>query len=215
LPGTDDAVLGHAQEADKVGIDCPLGWPDTFLHFLNRHHGRRLLLPDGLSSAEWRRSLAYRRTDEYVRSALGIIPLSVATDRIGLAAMRAARLQALLAEHGHTIDRTGLGLIVEVYPAAGLKYWELPHRRYKGDDGRSSLNALVDQLQQATPWLQLRDVEQACRHSDHVLDAAISAMLASASALNLAATPSADQLATAHREGWIAIPHCTLSQLTP
>lgn len=213
LPGTDDAVLSHAQEADKVGIDCPLGWPDAFVEFLNAHHEHQLLVPDVMPSASWRRSLAYRITDEYVRSTLGIIPLSVATDRIGLTAMRAARLQVLLALHGHTIDRAGSGLIVEVYPAAGLKHWGLPYRRYKGNNGRDALSALVDQLQQVAPWLHLGDLEQACRHSDHILDAVVSALLARAAALNLITPPPASQHAAARREGWIAIPTCTLDQL--
>jgi hypothetical protein len=132
IPSEDDVVLRHAQNADKVGIDCPLGWPDTFVEFLHAHREHQVLLPDALPSAGWRRSLAYRSTNEYVRSTLGIIPLSGATDRIGITAMRAARLQVLLARHGYTIDRAGSGLIVEFYPAVGLKHWGLPHRRYKG-----------------------------------------------------------------------------------
>ncbi len=213
LPGADEAVLRHAQEADKVGIDCPLGWPDDFVEFLSAHRGHQLLVPDAMPSASWRRSLAYRSTDEYVRSVLGIVPLSVATDRIGVTAMRAAQLQALLAQHGYIVDRAGSGLVVEVYPAAGLKRWGLPYRRYKGINGRSTLSALVDQLQQAVPWLHLGDHEQTCRHSDHMLDAVVSALLARAAALNLTTPPPADQHAQARREGWIAIPTCTLDQL--
>jgi len=95
--------------------------PDTFVEFLNAHQKHRLHLPEETPSASWRRSLAHRSTDEHVRSTLGIIPLSIAADRIGITAMRAARLQVLLAAQGHTIDRAGSGLIVEVYPAAGLK----------------------------------------------------------------------------------------------
>lgn len=47
-----------------VGIDCPLGWPDTFVEFLNAHHGNQLLVPEGVPSADWQRSLAYCGTDE-------------------------------------------------------------------------------------------------------------------------------------------------------
>lgn len=213
LPGNDDAVLGHAQDADKVGIDCPLGWPDTFVEFLNAQHEHRVLLPELMSSADWRRSLSYRATDEYVRTTLGIIPLSVSADRIGITAMRAARLQVLLAAQGHTIDRAGSRLIVEVYPAAGLRHWGLPHRRYKGNTGRGSLSELVDQLQEAAPWLDLGTVETDCRRSDHVVDAVVSALLARAAALNLTTPPPDHQRAQARREGWIAIPTCTLNQL--
>lgn len=215
IPGPDEAILRHAREADKVGIDCPLGWPDTFIEFLHAHQQHRVRLPDGVPSAGWRRSLAYRHTDEHVRSALGLIPLSVATDRIGVTAMRAARLQVLLARHGHCVDRAGSGLLVEVYPAAGLQHWGLPHRRYKGSTGRTSLGSLVDHLEHAAPWLHLGHLEQACRHSDHILDAVISALLARAAALDLTTPPPADQHAAANREGWIAIPTCSLDQLAP
>jgi hypothetical protein len=67
------------------------------------------------AAATWR-SLAFRRTDEHVRTTTGVIPLSVATDRIGVTAMRAASLQALLMRQGHDIQRSGTGLLVEGLP---------------------------------------------------------------------------------------------------
>lgn len=109
----------------------------------------------------------------------------------------------------------GSGLIVEVYPAAGLNRWGLRHRAYKGSDCRSSLNELVDRLQQAASWLRLGDLEPDCRRSDHVLDAVVCALLARAVALNLTAPLPGNQRAQARREGWIAIPTCALDQLQP
>jgi uncharacterized protein DUF429 len=177
----------------------------TFVEFLNAHHEHRLHLPEEMPSADWRRSLAYRSTDEHVRRELEIIPLSVAADPdtqgIGITAMRTARLQVLLASQGHTIDRAGSGLIVEVYPAAGLKHWNLPHRSYKGSNDRSALNELVNQLQESAPWLNLGHLEQDCRRSDHVLDAVVAALLARAAALNLTTPPPDNQRAQAQREG--------------
>jgi hypothetical protein len=213
FPGGDQAVLRHAKEAAKVGIDCPLGWPDTFVEFVRAHRDGRAGLPASGTSAEWRRSLAYRHTDERVRSELNLIPLSVATDRIGVTAMRAAQLQVALADAGHSVDRAGAGLLVEVYPAAGLLRWGLPHRRYKGSAARDSLGTTVDRLTTAAPWLDLGDFEQACRHTDHVFDAVVSALLARAAAVGHTIAPPPEQQAAAEREGWIAIPTCSLDQL--
>jgi hypothetical protein len=56
-------------------------------------------------------------TDEAVRAETGLIPLSVAADRIGHAAMRCAGLLAQLARRGQSVDRCGRGVVVEVYPA--------------------------------------------------------------------------------------------------
>ncbi|MGH3631185.1 MAG: DUF429 domain-containing protein [Sciscionella sp.] len=215
IPADDNAVLRQVEGADKVGIDCPLGWPDAFIEFLCAHHDKAVTVPDAVSSTAWRRSLAYRRTDEHVRASLQITPLSVATDRIGVTAMRAARLQVLLAGQGYRIDRAGTELIVEVYPAAGLEHWGLPHSRYKGRDGRASLTTLVDQLQNTAPWLELGHAEQACRHQDHALDAVVAALLARAAALGLTTPPPADDHTAACTEGWIALPTCTLSELAP
>lgn len=210
LPGDDDAVVRHARAADKIGIDCPLGWPDTFVDFLVDHREQRVH-PTDATSAEWRRSLAYRCTDKHVRDTAKVVPLSVATDRIGLTAMRAARLQVALAHQGHAVDRAGSGLIAEVYPAAGLKHWKFDHRRYKGSTGRKALDLLVTQLRRDASWLHLGIYEQDCRRSDHVFDAIVSALLARAAALGRTVPPEDD--AMAGREGWIAHPTCALSDL--
>ncbi|MFL6144961.1 MAG: DUF429 domain-containing protein [Labedaea sp.] len=214
VPADDAAVLQLAQGADKIGIDCPLGWPDAFVEFLSAHRERRADTANHVMGGEWRRGLANRLTDRLVREQLNIIPLSVATDRIGLTAMRAARLQNLLAERGHPIDRAGAGLIVEVYPAAGLNYWQLDHRRYKGGKQRSRLGELVDSLLRAAPWLTLSGYEPLCRHSDHAFDAVVAALLARASALRLASIPGTDEeRAAADTEGWIALPTAPLADL--
>jgi predicted nuclease with RNAse H fold len=207
VPADDDAVLRHSALADKVGIDCPLGWPEPFVEFVRAHRAKALV-----SVPEWRR-LAYRRTDEHVHASTGLHPLSVSTDRIGLTAMRAARLEALLVRDGHDVDRSGSGLIAEVYPAAGLKLWRLPHNRYKGRAQHEALATLVDALLGAAPWLDLGVHERTCRRSDHALDAVVAALLARAAARGLAAGPAAVDRAIASTEGWIALPSCALGDL--
>jgi predicted nuclease with RNAse H fold len=210
IPADDDALLRRSAHADKVGIDCPLGWPEPFVEFLCAHRVKAPRVPaDGSGVQAWR-LLAYRRTDEHVRTISGLVPLSVATDRIGLTAIRAARLQALLAQRGHDVDRSGSGLIVEVYPAAGLKLWGLPHNRYKGRARHEGLGALVDAVISAAPWLDLGDHEQLCRRSDHAFDAVVAALLARAAARGFTEMPEGADRATAAMEGWIALPSCTL-----
>ncbi|QYN37380.1 DUF429 domain-containing protein [Pseudonocardia sp. DSM 110487] len=200
IPTDDDAVLRRSAGADKVGIDCPLGWPEPFVEFLGAQRtGPPETVPD------WR-SLAYRRTDRHVHTVTGLTPLSVSTDRIGLTAMRAARLQGRLMACGHDVRRNGAGLIVEVYPAAGLKLWRLPHHRYKGSANRDALGALVDALLGAAPWLELGEHERTCRLSDHAFDALVAALLAGAAARGATAAPDDGDRAAAVTEGWIALP---------
>ena len=207
IPADDDAVLRHAGDADKVGIDCPLGWPEPFVEFLIAQRlGPPKIIP------EWR-SLAFRRTDERVRTETGLTPLSVSTDRIGLTAMRAARLEGRLAECGHDVRHDGAGLVVEVYPAAGLKLWRLPHNRYKGRANAVALGALLDALLDTAPWLELGAHERTCRLSDHVFDALVAALLARAAAQGTTAAPTDRDRDAAAAEGWIALPTGPLAGL--
>src|ERR1700761_619858 len=103
----DEAVLAVLAAADKAGIDAPFGWPDAFAAFLAAHQAGDVPVPGGLTGQQWRRQLAWRHTDETVRAVTGIIPLSVAADKIGHAAMRCARLLARLGSAGHPVDRDG------------------------------------------------------------------------------------------------------------
>ncbi len=212
--GADDPVLAREITAsDKAGIDCPLGWPRRFVDFVAQHQAGTLVVPADIVGKYWRRQLAMRQTDLAIRSATGLIPLSVATDRIGLAAMRYSALLALLAAAGRPVDRSGAGVVVEVYPAAALKHWGLTYRRYKGAANVAVRHQLVDTLSAAAPWLSLGHHEQACRGSDHALDAVIAALNARAAALGLTTTPSPEQLDATRTEGWIALPVGNLADL--
>jgi predicted nuclease with RNAse H fold len=212
--GVDDPALAEQiMVSDKVGIDCPLGWPRRFVEFVAAHQAGTLVAPDGIAGKDWRRQLAQRQTDLAVRAATGLIPLSVAADRIGLAAMRCAALLARLAAAGQPVDRSGAGVVVEVYPAAALKYWGLTYRRYKGVANTAVRRQLVDALTAAAPWLSLGQHEQSCRRSDHALDAVIAALNARAAARALTTTPNPEQLDAARTEGWIALPTGSLTDL--
>ena len=210
--GVDDAgVLAGAREADKVGVDCPFGWPTAFVHLVHDHELGQLEAPPS-SGRDWRRGLTMRVTDQHVHRVTGLTPLSVAADRIGHAALRWAAIAATLQGKGLDVSRDGSGLLAEVYPAAALAHWRLPHRGYKGPSNRPIRESLVDRLLAQAPWLDLGEREHACRRSDHALDAVLCALVARAVALH--ATDVAGQHhPTVTLEGWIHVPTVPLEVL--
>lgn len=210
----DDVLVDAVRGATRTGIDCPLGWPEEFVTFLTAFATGTLAAPVSTGKA-WRRRLAYRRTDEVVRERLGLVPLSVAADRIAHPALRCAGVLARLAALGTPVQRDGSGAVVEAYPAGSLKCWGLPHRRYKGTANAAARNALVDALLAAAPWLDLAGFEPLCRASDHALDAVVAGLTARAAALGRTHPPAADEAAAALAEGWIALPTGPLEDLRP
>jgi predicted nuclease with RNAse H fold len=212
--GADDGqILEAVGAADKAGIDCPLGWPVPFVEFIAAHHAGGLVTPAEMAGKDWRRTLAYRRTDLVVHRRTGLLPLSVATDRIAHPAMRCASLLAELANRGSPADRAGAGVVVEVYPAASLHHWGLRHRGYKGTGNAALLDGLVADLCAAAPWLSLGGYGSACRTSDHATDAVVAALTARAAALRRATRPDPEHALLAGTEGWIALPTCPLADL--
>ncbi|RIQ20264.1 DUF429 domain-containing protein [Jiangella rhizosphaerae] len=209
----DDAVIEAVVGAEKSGIDCPFGWPLPFVEFVSGHRDGHVSGHPTLTGRDWRRELANRATDEVVRRETGLIPLSVAADRIGHAAFRCAWLLAQLSRRGLDVHRAGSGAVVEVYPAASLKVWGLPHRGYKGAVHRAARDELVDRLRRAAPWLDLGPYDAVCRGSDHALDAVVAALSARAAAKRLVSAPRGDQVEKARVEGWIAVPTHTLEHL--
>jgi len=203
----DNVILDSMANADKVGLDCPLGWPEDFVAFISRHHRRAPVpVPPGYPAGGWKRRLTLRVTDEVVRNEMGLTPLSVSADLIGHVALRCACLLAEAGRRGLDIDRTGDGLIVEAYPAASLRAWGLTHKRYKKPGTGQALDDLVDILRD-TPWLHLGAAETTCRESHDAFDAVIAALTARAAARGLTRRPQTQAEATAaSTEGWIAFP---------
>jgi len=212
LNQSDAELVDLVMAADKAGIDCPLGWPEPFIEFLTAQRNGQPLPPTNL---EGRKTLAYRRTDFAVRDEVGVMPLSVAADRIGHTAMRAAGLLALLADRGCRVDRAGTGVVVEAYPAAALRRWQLYRHRYKGADCRPVREALVNDLTTAMPALRIgvAETERCCEYDD-ALDAVLCALIARAAALGKIQQPDEGQAALAATEGWIAVPTCRLDELS-
>lgn len=202
--GVEDAqILEAAARAGKVGVDCPFGWPEAFVDLVDAHREHRLA-PPASSGRGWRAPMTLRATDIDVYARHGLTPLSVSADRIGHTALRWAAIAAALDASGADCVRDGSGLIAEVYPAAALKVWGLPYRRYKGKDGRPTREALIDSLGATAPWLDWGGHELACRESDHALDAVVAALIAREVATGRSTWPTSPS--PADTEGWIHVP---------
>jgi predicted nuclease with RNAse H fold len=200
---TDGAVTGLIGEVERLGIDVPLGWPIAFAEAVAQH-SREGTWPKTYRHADLD-EYRYRRTDLHVWRIAGLAPLSVSTDRIGIPAMRAA---ALLAAVAPQVALDGSGTVVEVYPAAALRRWGLPWRKYKGRDHVEERRDLVASFAaKSEAWLSLAEEERrSCANSDDAFDALIAACVARAVALGaVEPIPDADREA-ARREGWIALP---------
>jgi hypothetical protein len=201
----DDEIVDSISAGDRSGVDVPFGWPDSFVRFVGEHH-EGLLTPVADTGPLWRRGLALRATDRAVRELTGLNPLSVSTDRIAYPALRWANLAARLRASGHAVQPDGGGLACEVYPAAALRAWGLPHRAYKKDAHREAREALVDALEGLIPWLDTNGHREACLAHDDVLDAVLSALVAREAHLDRTHRPPAELLGSARREGWIHVP---------
>ncbi|WP_375476790.1 DUF429 domain-containing protein [uncultured Jatrophihabitans sp.] len=201
----DERIVALSADTRKIGIDCPLGWPREFVRFVDAHSLGRPVAPAGTIAG--RVPLAYRVTDRWVAAHRPPLrPLSVSADRIAHAAFRCA---GLLAQWGAT-DRSGAGLVVEVYPAGSLHAWGLPYRGYKGTTGRAVRDRLVDVLGGV---VDLGAHEVLCRRSDHALDAVLSALSARSVLLGMSLGPPEDLLDDARLEGWITLPAGRLEEL--
>jgi len=202
LTGCDDQkLLMMIGEADRVGIAAPFGWPDAFINAITLHHSfGRWPGPD-------RKSLRFRASDRFVTDLTGLWPLSVSTDRIGVTAMRCAYLLDQLKQGGVPVDRSGVGKIMEVYPAAALKIWDFDPRRYKQTVGRENLLLLVKSLVDGRPWLTLPEkTRRRCEESDDAFDALIASFVTRAVAVGRTHMPAPEQVEQVTREGWIHMP---------
>jgi len=210
--GVDDAqIVAAASAADKIGIDCALGWPDEFVHFVSAHAAgeRDPGTPEG--GMAWRRTLAYRETDRHVRERTGRWPLSVSTDRLGLTAMRCAGLLARLEDSGIDVDRAGYGAVVEIYPGASLRLWGFDTAGYRTDP--VSRERLLLEVREAAPWLDLGTWSTLMISSADAFDAVIASLAARNAALGGYLPPPPSMLDRARREGWIALPTGPVAEL--
>jgi predicted nuclease with RNAse H fold len=201
-PADDAAIVTRTGNAAKIGLDCPLGWPEPFVEFVLAHRaGQETASADSVAA---RRPLAYRATDVYCQQQ-GLRPLSVSADRIAHAAFRAV---ALLPKLGAGVDRSGAGLVVETYPAGSLRRWGMLSRGYKRTAGQP---LLVETAERLADTIGLRFSESADRElfatSDHAFDAVVAALTARLATIKGAVDPiPPDCAGRARVEGWIALP---------
>jgi predicted nuclease with RNAse H fold len=204
LGADNDQVIALTRDAEKIGVDCAFGWPTDFVEFVSSQHaGNPIDRSRGDVGIDWRRRLAYRDTDREVLRVTGKQPLSVATDKLGLVAMRCAVLLEDWARAGRSVTRDGSGALVEVYPGAALKVWGMATPRYKVD--AAPLTHLVDELLRQLP-LDLGSHEAHVRTSHDSFDAVIAALVSLASARGQCVPIPAEFAAAGRVEGWIAIP---------
>src|SRR5260370_10208779 len=79
--GADDGmILAAIAEAQKAGIDCPLGWPDDFVAFVAGHQAGHGTVPGDLTRREWRPQLTTRLTHRVGHAATPLTPLSGPAD---------------------------------------------------------------------------------------------------------------------------------------
>lgn len=208
---SDEPIVEMALKVDKLGIDCALGWPREFVNFVSQQSDATLSQHNFDGGMAWRRSLAYRETDRHVREVTGRWPLSVSTDRLGLTAMRCAGLLSRLSASGVEIDRSGSGLVTEVYPGASLRLWGFNTSGYRtSQDLRATL---LNSLTAQATWLELGEYEELMISSCDAFDAVIAAIAARASAVGRTLPPNNDQVSTARVEGWVALTVGPLSTL--
>ncbi|MCU1530372.1 MAG: hypothetical protein JWP75_4135 [Frondihabitans sp.] len=200
----DNALLELAQGRRKVAIDAPFGWPNEFVDALNAHRSAEAWpAPEHGSPETYRASLSFRATDRVVMQTRR--PLSVSTDKLGVTAMRCAFLLHRWST-GESVDRTGRGKFVEVYPAGALVRWGLGGSGYKGAN-HAVLDDRLDAVLQALPALELSAEHRAlCASSHDAFDALVAALVARAALLGLTDSPPLARRKQAKEEGWIHLP---------
>ena len=211
LGATDDQIVVASTGARMIGIDCALGWPDRFTDFLLAHRSNSHTVNDEFGTMDWRRDLSFRETDRRVREIIGRWPLSVATDRLGVTALRCAGLVARLGATGIDADRSGWGGIAEVYPAGSLNIWGFDISGYRATtDARATLLAEIGAKAQWFDFAEFRDV---MIESCDAFDAVIASLSTRAVAIGAATLPVSSDREIARVEGWITLPTCALEEL--
>jgi predicted nuclease with RNAse H fold len=196
---SDEQIVNSIRAAHKTGLDVPFGWPTAFVQAVHAWAGGKPWTNGGSN-------LWMRATDVVVQPIKQ--PLSVSSDRIARTAARAARVLTQAKAAGIDITRAGDGKVVEVYPAAALKRWDLPCIGYKDKKPECAsikkqiVATLVDKVS-----LNIRGEQRTlCEESDHALDALVAALIARAHAIGLCDPIPNQQRTTAAIEGWIALP---------
>lgn len=205
---SDELIVELAGKADVVAIDAPFGWPIPFavrIAAYARGEAWPRAKPEGL----W-----LRHTDERAQTvAGGRAPLSVSSDRIARTAARAARLLTLLGREDRPIARDGSDGVIEVYPAAALRCWQIDPGRYKDPSGLADRQRAVATIIAAIA-LGITDSDLGRLVAiDHPVDALVASVVGRAVHCGLAVAPTPDERPIARLEGWIWLPSGGLAAL--
>ena len=116
-----------------------------------------------------------------------------------------------LEKTGIQIDRSGAGVVAEVYPGATIRVWGFDTTGYrKSVDERKRL---LGQILEQANWLDTSSFESLMLESCDAFDAVIAALASRAAFLGLSEPPTQSQMPQARIEGWIALPVGKISEL--
>lgn len=202
---TDDHLIHAVTHARGTGVDVPLGWPQTFVQFIQDHANQTLKAPEN-TAGPWRRALALRATDIDLHRRTGLTPLSVSANLIAYPAFRWAGIEAHLRDRNIDVSRDGSGAIAEVYPAAALYRWGIPHTGYKGAKNRGARETILTALSARFPELQWNGFDALAVANDDALDAVIAALVRYQISHGRCEGPPEHLRQTARIEGWIWVP---------
>lgn len=204
--GVIDEHLIHAvSQAHGTGVDVPIGWPITFVEFI-QDHARQSLQAPATTAGPWRRTLALRATDIDLHQRTGLTPLSVSANLIAYPAFRWAGIEARLRDLKIDVSRDGSGAIAEVYPAAALYRWGIPHTGYKGIKNQAAREVIIESLSVCFPELEWNGFDALARVNDDALDAVIAALVRYQIAHGKCEGPPEHLRDIAQVEGWIWVP---------
>jgi predicted nuclease with RNAse H fold len=198
-------LVDRCAGANVVAIDVPFGWPKPFTEALAGYRvGDRLSLE--------RNQYRLRKTDFWLKEKFPPLnPIAVATDKLGSTAIVGANLVHALRERGFYLAPASVmtPAAVEVYPAASLRAWGLPHKNL---DVPGVLDRICEAFDLSIGDQELRRVV-GCRHC---FDALLSSLTAREYADGLTFDPpeelSDDVL---NIEGWIRVPSRGLGGTRP
>lgn len=203
---TDEQMIHAVTTAEGAGVDVPVGWPKAFVDFIHHHSSQTLVAPDDTGGA-WRRTLALRTTDIDLHRRTGLTPLSVSANLIAYPAFRWAGIEARLRDQTVDVSRDGSGAIAEVYPAAALYRWGIPHRGYKGPQHQSVRAAVIEALSVRFAPLDWNGFDTLALANDDALDAVIAALVRYQMSRGQCEGPPAHLRDIARVEGWIWVPN--------
>lgn len=201
----DDLIVASIPDVDYAGIDVPFGWPQDFVAFVQQQATHTLASPE-TPGPTWRRELALRVTDREIQRTTGLTPLSVSANLIAYPAFRWAGIEARLRAAQVDVSRDGSGAIAEVYPAAALYRWGLPHTGYKGSQRLAIRQQILDGLAQRFPQLDWNGHEALLLANDNALDAVLAGLVSHEIRYGRCEGPPERYRKTTLVEGWIWVP---------